>query len=218
VSGVAATFAACRAGRGKSHLLPEQHAPSGLGLQDLRPLRGRALGPILDPEPFISARHNGHRRSRRTNQRTQSRGLDRPRSFRNDLAQRDGYAGTNDQARGPTTNRLTKTTQADVRAIGWARHQGAPRSRTLSLGIVPDAVPPPQIPGCRVCLSRPGTARRGSIDGTSIARGRVAQVWLRSSGTCRRPASGSPSGRPVRRSARSHASSCRHRRRQKRDR
>ena len=31
-------------------LRPEQGAPSGVGVKDLRPLRGRPFGPILDPD------------------------------------------------------------------------------------------------------------------------------------------------------------------------
>ena len=39
------------------HLLRlEQHAPRGIGVKDLRPLRGRALtGPILDPDALLDA-------------------------------------------------------------------------------------------------------------------------------------------------------------------
>src|SRR5207342_1814794 len=31
-------------------LRPEQRAPSGVGVKDLRPLRGRPFGPIIDPD------------------------------------------------------------------------------------------------------------------------------------------------------------------------
>jgi hypothetical protein len=60
----------------------EQHAPSGPGVQDLRPLRGR---PTADPghRDLISARsnHAGQAETRSTEGRLE---LDQPRSFRND--------------------------------------------------------------------------------------------------------------------------------------
>jgi hypothetical protein len=45
-------------------LRPEQRAPSGAGIKDLRPLRGRPFGPILDPDAS-SRRAQSRRRTER---------------------------------------------------------------------------------------------------------------------------------------------------------
>ena len=43
----------------------EQHAPRGVVVQDLRPLRGRPCGPILDPDAYLGALTNRQRTTRR---------------------------------------------------------------------------------------------------------------------------------------------------------
>ena len=66
----------------------EQHAPRGIGVKDLRPLRGRALpGPILDPDALLDAAHKqAENEQEKINDK--NRGVDRPRSFRDDRGDR----------------------------------------------------------------------------------------------------------------------------------
>ena len=63
-------------------LRPEQRAPSGVGVKDLRPLRGRPFGPILDPDASPRRAHKQAKNHKKKISTTEL-GVDRPRSFRN---------------------------------------------------------------------------------------------------------------------------------------
>ena len=56
-----------------------QHAPRGVDVQDLRPLRGRPCGPILDPDAYPGAPN-----SRTKKVKNEKHGVDRPRPYRDD--------------------------------------------------------------------------------------------------------------------------------------
>jgi len=64
-------------------LRPEQRAPSGVGVKDLRPLRGRPSGPIIDPD---ASPRRAHKQAENHKEKISSTelGVDRPRSFRDD--------------------------------------------------------------------------------------------------------------------------------------
>jgi hypothetical protein len=64
-------------------LRPEQHAPPGVDVKDLRPLRGRPCGPIPDPDASTRRAQRQAERSQKkiTNKNPELTG---PRSFRND--------------------------------------------------------------------------------------------------------------------------------------
>jgi hypothetical protein len=50
---------------------PEQRAPRGVGVKDLRPLRGRPSGPILDPNASTRrAQEQPEKRNRKINDQT----------------------------------------------------------------------------------------------------------------------------------------------------
>jgi hypothetical protein len=57
-----------------------QHAPRGVDVQDLRPLRGRPCGPILDPDAYPGAPNSQTKRVK-----NEEHGVDRPRPYRDDL-------------------------------------------------------------------------------------------------------------------------------------
>ena len=66
------------------HLLrTEQRAPFGVGVKDLRPLRGRPCGPIPDPNASSTRPKKAENSHQKINYK--NRGVDRPRPFRNDL-------------------------------------------------------------------------------------------------------------------------------------
>ena len=67
-------------------LRSQQRAPSGVGVKDLRPLRGRPSGPILDPDASAQRAQEQAENRQRKDQRPRARlgRVDRPRSFRND--------------------------------------------------------------------------------------------------------------------------------------
>jgi len=56
-------------------------------VQDLRPLRGRPCGPILDPDAYPGAHNSRTRRSI-----TRNTGVDRPRPYRDDLSRLGVFA------------------------------------------------------------------------------------------------------------------------------
>jgi len=61
----------------------EQRAPPGVGVKDLRPLRGRPFGPIPDPDASLRRAHKQAENPRKKIHNKNYR-VDRPRSFRND--------------------------------------------------------------------------------------------------------------------------------------
>jgi len=61
----------------------QKRAPRDVGVKDLRPLRGRPTGRSLTPTPYPGA-PNHRRRSDKRKIRTKNKGVDRPRSFRDD--------------------------------------------------------------------------------------------------------------------------------------
>jgi hypothetical protein len=64
-------------------LRPEQRAPRGVDVKDLRPLRGRPFGPIPDPDASLGAAQQQAKRTARKIHRQEQR-VDRPRPFRDD--------------------------------------------------------------------------------------------------------------------------------------
>jgi hypothetical protein len=58
-------------------LRPEQRAPSGVGVKDLRPLRGRPFGPILDPDASSRRAHKQAENRKKKDHRAR-RGLTGP--------------------------------------------------------------------------------------------------------------------------------------------
>jgi len=58
-----------------------QHAPTGDGVKDLRPLPRAPCRALLDPAAYLDAPNN--QRRPRTKDQLQEHGVDRPRSFRN---------------------------------------------------------------------------------------------------------------------------------------
>ena len=66
-----------RSSRPTSPLRPQQHASRGIGVQDLRPLRGRSSGSILDPDALPDAAPSRRRTARRKINK-QERGLTGP--------------------------------------------------------------------------------------------------------------------------------------------
>jgi hypothetical protein len=71
---------------GSSHLLllrllcVIQHAPGGVNVQDLRPLRGRPCGPIPDTDAYPGAPTDDQKKVQQPNKQ-----VDQPRPFRDDL-------------------------------------------------------------------------------------------------------------------------------------
>jgi hypothetical protein len=63
---------------------PEQRAPAGVGVKDLRPQGGRPFGSILDPDASARRAHKQAKKQKNKRSTTKIRG-DRPRSFRNDF-------------------------------------------------------------------------------------------------------------------------------------
>ena len=66
-----------------NRLPPQQRAPSGVDVKDLRPLRGRPFGPIPDPDASLRRAHKQAENPRKKIHNKNYR-VDRPRSFRND--------------------------------------------------------------------------------------------------------------------------------------
>src|SRR5215212_9844254 len=71
-------------------LRPEQRAPSGVGVKDLRPLRGRPFGPILDPDASPRRAQEQAENSKKKDHPAKQR-VDRPRSFRDDYSKRPNW-------------------------------------------------------------------------------------------------------------------------------
>jgi hypothetical protein len=64
-------------------LRPEQPAPPGVDVKDLRPLHGRPCGPIPDPEASTRRAQKQAERSQKKDHKQEPE-VDRPHSFRND--------------------------------------------------------------------------------------------------------------------------------------
>jgi hypothetical protein len=65
-------------------LRPEQRAPIGDGVKDLRPLRRAPYRALLDPAAYLDAPKD-RRRTPKERSTTRTKGVDRPRSYRDDL-------------------------------------------------------------------------------------------------------------------------------------